>query len=190
MADAKTPNKVNFGLKNAHAAVYDATAGTYATPFALPGSVSLSLDPRGDMIEFYADDMLYYSASNNQGYDGSLELSIVTQEFRVNVLGEELVATDYVLLEQQAAQGSPYALLFEITGDKYASKNALYNCTASRPSKSANTKTSSTDPQTESFDFVASGRGSDGYVKAVTTADTPSTVMDSWYKSVYLKTAA
>ena len=93
MADAKTPNKVNFGLKNAHAAVYDATAGTYATPFALPGSVSLSLDPRGDMIEFYADDMLYYSASNNQGYDGSLELSLVTQEFRVNVLGEELVAT-------------------------------------------------------------------------------------------------
>ena len=106
------------------------------------------------------------------------------------MLGEELVATDYVLLEQQAAQGSPYALLFEITGDKYASKNALYNCTASRPSKSAQTKTSSTDPQTESFDFVASGRESDGYVKAVTTADTPSTVMDNWYKSVYLNTGA
>lgn len=183
-------NKVLFGLKNAHYAPYDETAKTYETPIALPGSVSLSIDPRGDMIEFYADDMLYYSASNNQGYDGKLELALIPQSFRVDVLGEELVSTDNVLLEQAAAQGSPFALLFEITGDIYGSKNLLYYCKATRPSTSANTKTDKADPSTQELDFVASGRAADGYVKAVTTATTTKAVTDAWYTKVYEKTAA
>lgn len=183
-------NKVSFGLSNSHYSVIAITDGaiTYGTPIKIPGSVSLSIDPRGDMIEFYADNMLYYSAQNNQGYDGKLEIANIPQSFRVNILGEELVSTDNVLLEQQSAQGAAFAFLFEITGDKYASKNLLYNCTATRPSTSANTRTNSADPQTSELDFVSSGRETDGYVKAVTTADTTAAVTAAWYTKVYEKT--
>ena len=38
---------------------------TYGTPVRIPGAVEISLEPKGDPAEFYADDVLYYSASNN-----------------------------------------------------------------------------------------------------------------------------
>ncbi len=47
----------------------------FGTPIPLPGAVELTFEPRGDLIEFYADDMLYYAASNNQGYDGTLSIA-------------------------------------------------------------------------------------------------------------------
>lgn len=49
-------NKVNFGLKNAHYVpiTVDEETGldVYGTPVKMPGSVELSLEPRGDMVEF------------------------------------------------------------------------------------------------------------------------------------------
>ncbi|PEW54146.1 phage tail protein, partial [Bacillus cereus] len=66
-------NKVTFGLKNVHYVPFDIKdfLVTFGTPIPLPGGVELTFEPRGDLIEFYADDMLYYAASNNQGYDGT-----------------------------------------------------------------------------------------------------------------------
>ncbi|MRD10129.1 phage tail protein, partial [Bacillus thuringiensis] len=57
-------NKVSYGLKNVHYVPYNVTDGvvTFKTPIPMPGAVELTNEPRGDLIEFYADDMLYYSA--------------------------------------------------------------------------------------------------------------------------------
>ena len=65
-------NKVRYGLKNVHYAV--ATEGTdgaltYTTPVRYPGAVSLTLDPRGETSEFYADDRVYYATTSNNGYE-------------------------------------------------------------------------------------------------------------------------
>ena len=50
-------NKVRFGLKNVYYAVLtestDGTANTYATPVAVPGAVSLTLDSNGTDGTFY-----------------------------------------------------------------------------------------------------------------------------------------
>ena len=107
-------NKITFGLKNAHYALLTEAAGviTYGTPVKIPGSVSITLDPRGDLDEFYADDVLYYSGENNQGYDGSLEIANIPQTFSTEVLGEELDSTDKVLTEKSSTQTKPFALLF------------------------------------------------------------------------------
>ena len=181
-------NKVVFGLKNAHYAVIteDETNGiTYGTPEPLPGSVELALEARGDQVEFYADDMLFYSASNNQGYDGTLTIAKVTEQFRQDVLGEELEATDSVLIEKQDAKPKNFALMFEFDGDQKATRHLLYNCSASRPSVTSSTRTDAVEPSTAELTFIASPREEDKAVKVSTTGDTEATVYDNWYDAVY-----
>ena len=57
------------------------------------------LDPRGETTDFYADDILYYTTSTNQGYETALTVANIPQEFRTDVLGETLEGTDNVLTE-------------------------------------------------------------------------------------------
>ena len=64
-------NKVKFNIKNVHYAKQikneETGAITFDTPVAMPGAVSLSLDPNGEPSVFYADGYAYYTISNNQG---------------------------------------------------------------------------------------------------------------------------
>ena len=68
----ETKNKVKFGLSNVHIAKITEADGviTYGTPFAMPGAISLTADPAGDTTPFYADNIKYYIATSNQGYEG------------------------------------------------------------------------------------------------------------------------
>lgn len=185
-------NKVTFGLKNAHYAPITITGGviTYGTPVAIPGSVEISLEPRGDMAEFYADDILYYSASNNQGYDGTLTIANIPEQFAIDALGEEKDETDMVMTEKASSTGKGFALLFEFDGDVKAIRHVLYNCTASRPTISSSTRTNSKEPNANELSFVASPRETDLAVKTKTTTTTPSTIYDAWYTKVYEKVVA
>jgi len=184
-------NKVMFGLKNVHYATYtyDSTTNTitYDTPIPIPGAVELSLEPRGDMVEFYADDVLYYSAGNNQGYEGTLSIALIPEQFAIDCLGEEKDDDDSVLTENVTAKGKPFALLFEFDGDVKATRHVLYNCTANRPTVGSSTKTDTVEPQPNELTFIASARPTDGAVKTKTTEDTPSAIYDNWYSAVYEK---
>lgn len=186
-------NKITFGLKNAHYAkitVDEDGTIAYATPKPLPGSTEISLEPRGDMTEFYADDILYYSASNNQGYDGTLTIANITDDFAIDILGEEKDETDLVITEKSDAKSSAFALMFEFDGDVKATRHVLYYCTASRPKVESSTKEDSADPNTTELTFVASARPGDYAVKTKTTATTPEAIYNNWYKKVYEKVAA
>ena len=82
-------NKVKYNLKNAHYAlltVGEDGAVSYAAPVPLPGSVSLSLDANGEPENFYADGIAYYVINNNMCYDGDLELALIPESFRADVL--------------------------------------------------------------------------------------------------------
>lgn len=182
-------NKVTFGLKNVHYATFDILEGaiTYSTPVKVPGAVEIALEPRGDMIEFYADDMLYYSASNNQGYDGTLTIATIPEQFAIDALGEEKDVDDEVITEKTSAKTKPFALMFEFDGDKKAIRHVVYNCNANRPTVGSSTKTDSAEPNTNELTFVASPRETDYAVKTKTTTETAELIYEAWYDKVYVK---
>lgn len=184
-------NKVTFGLRNAHYAVITEGvdgAFTYGTPVKLPGSTSIALAPRGEKADLYADDMLYYSYSANQGYDATLTLAKLPDAFRSEVLGENLDNTDKVLTEKSTAKPKKIALMFEFDGDVKATRHVLYNCDVSRPNINSSTKTTTVEPGTTDLTLIASPRPEDDVVKVSTTTDTPADVYDAWYSAVYEKT--
>jgi phi13 family phage major tail protein len=181
-------NKVQFGIKKAHYAVINENSDgtyTYDTPVPYPGITTLTLEPKGEQTDFYADDTLYYTASSNQGYDATLTVAVITEKFRIDVLGETLDATDKVLSEKSHAKPKKIALLFEFDGDVKATRHVLYNCTVSRPGLSGSTKTTSAEPGTTELKLIAAPRPSDGIVKRSTTTETPASVYDTWYSAVY-----
>lgn len=185
-----TENKVTFGLKNAHyALITEETENsiTYGIPIRIPGAVEISLEPRGEMSEFYADDVLYYSASNNQGYDGTLTIANILEQFAIDCLGEVKDESDHVITEKSNLVGKPFALLFEFDGDVKATRHVLYNCSANRPTVASSTKTNTKEPNTNELSFVSSPRSTDLSVKTKTTVQTPSNIYNNWYKKVYEK---
>lgn len=181
-------NKVKFGLKNIYYAKYtedETGAGTYAPPKRMLGGVSLSMQAQGDSTEFYADDILFYATAANQGYQGDLEMAMIHDDFREDILGEEVDEETGVRYENANVEPAKFALLFEFSGDVNATRHILYMCTATRPNVSGSTTTKSKEPQTETLTVTAAPR-SDGYVKASTTDKTKAETYNNWYKSVLL----
>ncbi len=153
-------------------------------PVAMPGAVSLSLDPNGEPSNFYADGYAYYTVSNNMGYEGDLELAMVPESFRTDVLKEAL-DENKVLLENANAETENFALLFEFDGDVRKIRHVLYNCSAARPTIESQTNEDEIEVQTETLSITAAPLAS-GYVKAKTGDSTTDEVYQNWYKSVYL----
>ena len=183
-------NKVKYNLKNAHYALLtigEDGAVSYAAPVPLPGSVSLSLDANGEPENFYADGIAYYVINNNMGYDGDLELALIPESFRTDVLREKLDAKG-VLIENSDAELALFALLFEFDGDVRHIRHVMYNCSASRPKIEGKTNEEKKEVQTETLTIKATPL-SDGKVKAKTGNTTDATVYADWYKSVYLPAA-
>jgi phi13 family phage major tail protein len=181
-------NKVIFGVRNAHYAVateLDDGTLTYSAPVRLPGATEIALDPKGDQNDFYADDVLYYTTSTNQGYEVTLTIANITREFRTDVLGETFDEVNGILTENSLVNPRKIAFLFEFDGDVRATRHCLYNCTVSKPGMDSETRTESVEPKTQEITITAAPRVSDGVVKRSTTGDTPDAIYTGWYTAVY-----
>ena len=184
-------NKVKFNICNVHYAlitVDDDGDVTFGTPVAMPGAVSLSLEPNGEPSNFYADGYAYYTISNNMGYEGDLELAMVPESFRTDVLKESL-DDNSVLVESANVETANFALLFEFDGDVKKIRHVLYNCSAARPNIESATNEEEIEVQTETLAITAAPLAN-GYVKARTGDSTTDTVYTGWYSSVYMPTVA
>lgn len=186
-------NKVKYNLKNVYAAkltetVKDGvTTFTYDTPKPIPGAVSISLDAEGETKAFYADGIVYFRSVTNNGYSGDLEIALIPEWFRTDIL-QEVLDDKGVLVEKSGLSDTvKFALLFEFDGDIRSIRHVLYYCTASRPSLESETKEDTIEPGTEKLSITADPR-SDGLVKARSGDTTDAAAYDNWYKAVYLPT--
>ena len=181
-------NKVKYNLKNVHAAKLSKDEEgnlVYTTPVAIPGAVSISLDAEGDSSPFYADGIVYFRSSSNNGYSGDLEIALIPEWFRVDILKEKLDKNKVLVEKSDVTETEKFALLFEFEGDEHGIRHVLYNCSASRPSIESETKEDTIEPGTEKLSLTADPR-EDGLVKSRTGDNTESTVYENWYKSVYI----
>jgi len=107
---------------------------TYENPKAIPGAVSISLDAEGEASPFYADGIVYFRSTANNGYSGDLEIALIPEWFRTEILKEELDRNGVLVEKANVSETEKFALLFEFDGDVNAIRHILYNCSASRPS--------------------------------------------------------
>lgn len=184
-------NKVQFNLKNVHYSVlsYTDNKPAWETPVAVPGAVTLTLDPQGSVEPFYADGIVYYQSTANNGYSGDLEMARYPDQMLTDVWGFELDDTDKVLTENANVEPKAFALLYQIDGDKNNDLYCLYNCTGTRPGIGGATSTESKTPQTRSSTISAVPL-TDGKVLARTTSETSNEVRQNWFNKVYEKTEA
>lgn len=186
MADT---NKIKYGIKNVYYAVATIAAdnsATYTTPVALPGAVSLSLEPQGDTTPFYADNIVYYTSVANNGYEGDLELAKVPESFLTDVLGYT-ADQNSVLYEDANAPVVHFALMFQFEGDVHAKRHVMYNCTATRPSVSGSTKEESIEPQTETITITATTiRALDKDIVKASCTPAESAQYNAWTTTVYI----
>lgn len=177
-------NKIKYGLKNAHYAVVTETNGviTYGTPVKMPGSVNLSLSASGDAVQFYADDGTFYEDYTNNGYEGSLELALIPDSFKTDVLGFTLDANG-AIIENADAKAKKFALMYEFDGDAHKVRHVDLYCSASRPNIEGSTKTNTKEPKTETLNITARPRPDTYDVHA--KLNQGKTGYDTFFESVY-----
>lgn len=183
-------NKVKYGLKNVYYSVITlvGTIPSYATPVAIPGAVNLALSPVGEKVKFPADDSEEYFAENvNNGYDGSLEMALIPDAFRTDVLGDS-VDDNGAIVENANATVKRFALMFEFDGDAAKTRHVLYNVLANRPNIEGTTRSSTKEPKSETLEIEARPAADTSNVKTKVeqSADASYT---GFFTAVYLEDA-
>ena len=187
-------NKVKYGLKNVYYAVATVNANneaTYGTPKAIKGAVNLSLDAQGDVTKFRADNIDYWIGQSNNGYQGDLEIALVPDDFREDVLGD-IKDSNNVYVENAEAPTTYFALMFQFEGDEKATRHVLYKCSASRPSVSGATTDEQIEPQTETLTITATSIHNASLDKELVKARCLSDNLNyaNWFNAVYQSTAS
>lgn len=186
-------NTVKFGLSQVYYSVatetYVASTNTYnysyATPKPLRGAVNLSMSAQQEQNKFRADNIDYYVSNANNGYEGTLELALIPDDFKIDCLGAT-TDSNGILVENVNDKAVAFALLFQFEGDDKARRHALYNCKATLPDVASQTTEETIDPVTETINLTATARKGDGLVKASTVdGDNTSAQYTGWFSSVY-----
>ena len=131
-------SKVRFGLKNVHYAILmddgaSGSAPSWSAPVAVPGAVTLDLAASGDISNFYADNIVYFTSKGASGFSGDLEVALVPDQMLIDLFGYSQDMTSKVLVKRNQQTAARFALLYQIDGDEENNLFVLYNCTATDP---------------------------------------------------------
>ena len=154
-------------------------------PLQLRSSRMSQKNAEGESSPFYADGIVYFRTYANNGYSGDLEIALIPEWFRTEILKEILDSNGVLVEKADNTESVKFALLFEFDGDEHGIRHVLYNCAASRPSIESQTKEETIEPRTETLNLTADPR-EDGLVKSRTGDTTAKATYDGWYGAVYV----
>ena len=186
--------KITYGVRNGHyaAATHTAAASVFGPLKAFEGLSAMSLPPVGDPLKVYADDVTYFKLHVNQGYDGTLSVYQIPDDFKINHLGE-YKDENGVLIEKSNAQPLDFALVGEFqTADELSTnpkRFALFNCSSGRPDLSGATKQEGIEPVLFSIPITVAPTPKDEIVKATILKSDNEALFDTWLSSVYYNPA-
>lgn len=184
-------NKILYGIEKCYVSKITETDGeiTYGTPFEVKGARGLNMDPQGETTKIYADNIVYYIANSNQGYEGDLVLLITPEQFLTEILGQTK-DTNGAVFENADDKQARFALMFEGKGDAKARRWVFFDCTATRPSRENNTQEESLEAGKDTMTITMSPRSTDKAVKAYIEPNaTNQDIYDAFFDKVYEKNA-
>ena len=115
------------------------------------GLLSMEMQAQGEVNKIRADGIDYIVANSNNGYTGTLNFVMISDQFRVDNLAEKVDITSGIQYEDADSIPTPFALMGEFKGDAEGIRWIYYNCTASRPNQAGDNKDNQKDPDTESL---------------------------------------
>jgi len=186
-------NKVTYGLEQVHIALLTTEdPPTWGTPVPIPGAVKFTPYPEGKEDSFYADNILYFTVSSNNGYKAELEVALMPDAVLKDIFGWK-IDQHGMLVEIADAQPKEFALLGQVQGDSKNRRFVYYRCKASRGKKDHNTRGESVKPDTDtiSLTILPITIGSDKVVRGVIELnETNQTVYDGFFDAVTVPTYA
>lgn len=179
-------NKIKYGLSNAVVwpilSVDTDGKPTYGESIRVPGSVNLTLDPEGTTEPFYADNVVYYLAAANNGYTGALEIALVPDEFKTEILGQR-IDDNGVAVESTNDKTREFAMAFQFEGDQHATRYLFPRVASGRTAVTGSTKEENITPQTEELALTVMGRIDNNIAKLYVEQDNPAYV--TWLEEPY-----
>lgn len=157
-----------------------------------PGLMSMDMQAQGDVEKLRADGIDYIVFVSNNGYTGTLNFVKVSEQFKLDNLGETADLTTGIQYEDADSVPTPFALLGEFKGDAEGIRFIFYNCTASRPNIAGDNKDNQKQPDTESLSVTASPLPVtiDGVEKSIVrggiTKSQNAATYNSWFNGVTL----
>lgn len=164
-------NKVLFGVSNLHIGEYNVSTGgsvTLGTPYALPGTVNISMEPQSEENKFYADNVVYWSGYSDNGYEGEIENAFFPDDFKTRFMNYKTLANGGVA-QIKGAQNKKVYLAFQVEGDDKARRGIFYNVTIGQITREYSTTEDSTEPATATLPFTVNGDNATGVVRAAFT---------------------
>lgn len=146
-------NKILYGLENVHIAFKESTPGTYGAVKHIPGAVQFTTNAVSQDVDFYADNIPYFSIEANNGYTGTLEMALIPNEILAEMLGWD-VDTNGMMVEIADAKPKKFALMAQVEGDEKARRFVYYDVMAKRPNQDLETRGETIEPKTESLPVV------------------------------------
>lgn len=179
-------NKIKYGLSNAVVwpilSVDTDGKPTYGESIRVPGSVNLTLDPEGTTEPFYADNVVYYLTAANNGYTGALEIALVPDEFKTEILGQR-IDDNGVAVESTNDKTREFAMAFQFEGDQHATRYLFPRVASGRTAVTGSTKEENITPQTEELALTVMGRIDNNIAKLYVEQDNPAYV--TWLEEPY-----
>lgn len=139
-------NKIEFGLSHLFfAPLSRATSSdgsvtySYGTPYRLEGVQSMTQEAQGETSNIYAEDMVWFTYTSNNGYSGELVFVTFTDDIREKIYNYAKTAQG-MLVERADTQPAEGALIYQCQGDKNKNRHVLYDVTFGNPKTEYKTK--------------------------------------------------